>query len=618
MPEYIGPILIPEISASGTFPVTVHFGTARQYAPDVAIHRFGTLDARVEQRYYRGPGLKRITVNCASMTESERDDLMDFLEDRGGSYQPFTLPWKENDGTTTNLTVRLVSPSWALDKLQEGHFQTTLELIEEPSADPSYSISSTLTRFPSTALKAALLSQAQEIIPLVTITAGGYTIRLSDRRVTVDGNLYQPRILSFDGISQTMGEASDIASFTLGNADRVFTDLVGLVDLDRATVTFSLFHVGSTTLVNLWAGHLASWEFDASGEFRIQARDGVSALRLAYPRRTISRQDGFVVGAQPVSVGGKKGISRITATSVSNDTAYGKPLKDVWVNNLTAPLPVPCDVIAGRDESEFYAALGVIGRGPISAFGTGHTLDGQVNHGPGSYGLRRSYGGDSATGSEALTDNSPDQGSNWFALDSTSTSYPQSDAGPTGAAFLQIRRTDEKGIQALRPSERQMVAYVSQGLGGWVWSVSGPYTRTWTAALTNRAWVAINTWLNALGLASASQSAQEATFDVDAAIAAAAICAETVDKLIGTGTETQFTFTGIVGSEERTLSDWLRDILAGCLGYYTTAYGKLKLGIRVNSSVVEAFTLGNIVYGSLHLASRTPEFNHLTVGFADE
>lgn len=618
MPEYIGPVEIPVIAASGTFPATVHFGTARRYEPEVVVHQFATQDCKVEQRFYRGDGLRRLSLNCAAMNSTEKAALVAFLEARKGSYQPFTLAWKENDGTSTNLTVRLEAPAAALQRAQDNQWSASIDVIEEPGTAPTYDVTETLSRFPSEALETALLEQVQEVIPLVTITVGEHTIRLSDRRVTIGGNLYQPRILSWDGISQSLGEASDIASFTLGNADRVFHSLVNVVDLDRVRIEFAAYGVATESLVTLWVGHINDWDAGTPGEFTIHARDGVSALRLAYPRRTITRQDGFEVGAQPVSVGGKKGIARFTATSVSNDTAYGKALKDVWVNNLTTPLPVPCDVIAGRDESEFYAALGVVGRGPISAYGTGHTLDNQPNHGPGSYGLRRSYGGNPATGSEALTNSSPDQGSNWFQLDDTGTSWPQSDSGPTGVAFLQIRRTDEKGVQALRPGERQMVAYVAQGLGAWVWSgASAPYTRTWTAAVTNRVWVAISTYLNALGLATASQSAQEAVFDVASAIAAAAICDTTVDKLIGEGTETQFTLTGIVGSEERSLTDWIRDILAGCLGYYTIAAGKLKIGIRINSSVVEAFTAGNIIYNSLKLASRTPEYNHLTVGFAD-
>ena len=32
------------------------------------------------------------------------------------------------------------------------------------------------------------------------------------------------------------------------------------------------------------------------------------------------------------------------------------------------------------------------------------------------------------------------------------------------------------------------------------------------------------------------------------------------------------------------MRDWIQEILTNCLGYYTFAFGKLKVGIRVNSS----------------------------------
>ena len=102
-----------------------------------------------------------------------------------------------------------------------------------------------------------------------------------------------------------------------------------------------------------------------------------------------------------------------------------------------------------------------------------------------------------------------------------------------------------------------------------------------------------------------------------AAIAAGAICDEQVAKLVGTGTETQFKFRGVL-QEEKPLRDWLQEVLMNSLGYYTFAFGKLKLGVRVNSSAVEAFTEGNIVFRSLQLAPLKPGFNHLTANFADE
>lgn len=587
--------------------------------PRVVVHQFGTLDAKVEQRFYEGPGVRRFQVQMARLTPARRSALVEFFEARRGSYQPFTLNISEPDGSIASYTARFAQPSLQLDASADGSWRGTVELVEVPTTTPSYAIASTETRFPGTALKSALLSQAQEVIPLVRISAGAHTLALADRRVTVGGTLYQPRLLSWGGISQGINGEADQASFTFGNGDRVFTALVNQLDLFKAPVQFSVFHVGTGIKLDLWKGFVGSWAFDGGPEFRVEAHDGLYALRLGYPARKIVRQDddprrAFDIPNQPVNVGGKKGISRITSVSVANDTAYGRGLKDIWANSATA-LPVECDVIAGRDESEFYAALGVVGRGPISGFGSGHTLDGQPNHGPGSLGLRRAYGGTPAAGDETAADNQPDSGSDSFALDEVGQPLPVNPLD--GVAFLQIRRTDEKGIQSVRSEERKMTAFVTGGLGGWTWTGTGPYSRSWQASLTNPIWIAVNTYLNGLGLLWAADATQQSVFDVASAIAAAAVCDASVTKIIGAGTERQFAFQGIL-AEEKPLRDWIQEILGSCLGYYTLAFGKLKLGLRYNSSAVEAFSLGNILFNSLQLASRSPRFNDLTVAFPDE
>ena len=59
-------------------------------------------------------------------------------------------------------------------------------------------------------------------------------------------------------------------------------------------------------------------------------------------------------------------------------------------------------------------------------------------------------------------------------------------------------------------------------------------------------------------------------------------------------------------------------MLSDLLAYYTFSFGKLKIGVRENSSTVEAFTIGNIVFNSLQLAPIKPSFDHLTANFADQ
>jgi len=264
---------------------------------------------------------------------------------------------------------------------------------------------------------------------------------------------------------------------------------------------------------------------------------------------------------------------------------------------------VNAKVASGRDESDFYAAVGIVGEGPLGAYGTGHKLDGQHHHGyPGALGLMTSLG--------------PDPNPTTFGFDT--------DAGPeraAGTAFLMIRRSDAKGLQLSHLSEHAMEAVVAQGLSGWVWT--SPGVRVFGPPLTNPIWIAVNMLLRARGLRLGSGATTqqldfaETLFHVDAAVAAAAICDEQVTKLVGTGTETQFKFRGVL-QEEKPLRDWLQEVLMNCLGYYTFANGKLKLGVRVNSSAVEAFTEGNILFRSLELAPLKPSFNHLTANFADE
>ena len=135
--------------------------------------------------------------------------------------------------------------------------------------------------------------------------------------------------------------------------------------------------------------------------------------------------------------------------------------------------------------------------------------------------------------------------------------------------------------------------------------------------LTNPVWIAINALLRARGLNYSSASVCEEYFDVTAAIAAAALCDASVAKTVGTGSETQFRFIGVL-KDEKPLRDWIQEILMTALGYYTFSFGRLKVGIRLNSSVTEAFTAGNILFNSLRLKPVRPSFNHITENFADE
>ena len=89
-----------------------------------------------------------------------------------------------------------------------------------------------------------------------------------------------------------------------------------------------------------------------------------------------------------------------------------------------------------------------------------------------------------------------------------------------------------------------------------------------------------------------------------------------VAAILGTGTETQFQFQGIISSQ-KPFRDWLTEVLNCCLGFYTWEFGKLKLGCRINASAVDAYTLANSLFQTLRLTPIQAGFEHLVLSFAD-
>lgn len=691
MPEYIGTIAIPDPVTGSAFPLVTDYPHSVSLNYSIATHTFGSSNRKVEQRYLLGSGARIFTFQRAYMSKAQRDSLQSHWEANKGGLQQFTYNAPSTDqATTVPVTVRYAADPLIWEVRTAKTYGCKVQLIEVASVGPTYSVTATVTRLPSGGLATALLSQAQLLIPLVKIQpkeSGYATIYLSDRRVTVGGQLYQPRLVDWDGISQTIGSASDDAGFSFGNADLVFTQLANAVDLHRASIEFSLLHLatldgsGTNTKIDLWAGEIVSWEDDeSSNDFRVRASDGIYELRLPYPVRKVSRScwkdfnDGVTcpysteggldlvhfpsasaltcdkgyatpngclahsggspgtlkrrfggVIAEPQGVlikdnsTGVWGLSRnrITSTSIINDSAYEKPIREIYTDST---MPVACDIIAGRDESDFYEALGIVGEGPLT-FATPdslkfHTLDGQPHHGhPGALGLRTVPGNDPANAGDYISlDQSGDQTGGDFrkVFNGTST---HKDNFSAGLAALIIRRTDEKGLQLTRPTDHEMTALISGGVQGWVWSGAGSRTLT---TLTNPIWIVVNMLIRARGLQNASAAACEAYFDVTSAIAAAAICDTSVTKIAGlSGTETQFKFRGVI-QEEKPLRDWIDEVLINCLGYYTFVFGKLKFGIRINSSTAEAFTVGNTLIDSLRLSPVRSAVNDLTVVFADE
>jgi len=700
MPDYIGQVEVPEIAPSGTFPITSDYGHGLEHEPQVVVHRFGSGNAKIEQRFYLGNGARRFTVRKARMREADRIALKNFWENHYGPYGAFTYNAPDDDGVgTTAYTCRFADEPLSWEFLSDQISSAGVTLIEIPSSPPTYTLNSTVTRFPSSGLQTALLSQVQKIIPLVKIQpreTGYPAIHVSDRRCTVGAQLYQARLLEFEGISQSIGNESDEAGFLFGNADRVMRELANDVGLARASLEFSLFHVGTGIKLDLWKGEVVRWDFDDGPAFRLTAADGIYELTLPYPTRRISRtcwkcfDDGngcpfatqssgmdYVhfpdadpdvcdkgydtasgclahgmkryfggVLAEPQSIKikdnstGTWGFRRSMMTSVSlvSESIYDQMIPEIYTDT---DMQVNCRLAAGREESDFYDALGIVGEGPLT-FGDGHKLDGEYHHGhPGVAGLREVEGSDPAGAGEYFSlGQVGDADGDWRKAEVGD--YVFRDNYAAGIAFLEMRRTDETGRQLSQVSDHEMQAVVRYGLYGWIWTGAG--ARTWQI-LTNPIWIAVNMMLRARGLRYANAATAEQYFDVVAAIAAAAICDESVTPMMDrertiwipeeedpenpgemipghwitepVALEAQFRFRGIL-QEEKPLRDWIQEILMNCLGYYSFVFNKLKLGIRINSSVEEAFTEGNILLHSLKLASINPAFNHLTAYFADE
>jgi len=684
--DSLGPVPIPSPPVISAFPLRPDFGGGIDYNPAVVVHTFDQPGLKTEQRFLLTPmGARRFKFAKHHLSCREYDDLKAHFEQAQGSYAqfPYTV-WEPGPGhgvprptqpvyATETVTARYENPNLTFDYmvalLMNG---PGLSFLEVPQTTPQYYSAQRLTRFPDATLTAALQVQFQQIIPLITVvprsnpTAAVY---LSNQHFALDSQSYLPRLLDWSGISQSIGENSDSASFTFGNADGVWQTYVNQVNLYAASVQVSLYHVGSRYILDLWKGALLNWGFDTSGRFQVNAADGVFNLSLAYPSRKILRTcwkvykgrwcpstadpgtfpdcpkdyDSCVARGVPHSFGGLVvppqsvhikdnstgvfgfGRSSMTSVTVTQDTVYQRPLQEIFTDT---PMNVTVDVAAGRDESDFYAALGIVGEGPISAYNGNlilQTLDGQPPQDPLRFSGWRAFTGTDPSGPYdfvGISQANPLTGK-WANPDG-SPYVPVGSTYAGGIALAEIRRTDQKGLQLAPVADRAMTVNVTGGIGGWVWN--GPGQRTWLNSLHNAVWVAVNVYLRGIGLrvdpsnaAQVPPSVMEQYVDVDQAGIAAAICDTMVPKIIGAGNELQFPFRGVL-KEQKPLRDWLREILNCCLGYFTFVNGKLWIGIRSNSSVLagNAFTRASVLFKSLTASPLQPQFNWLVGNFGDE
>ena len=432
MSDTIGRITVPTVINSGlTFPLTAQYPHGFTVERPVITHRFGTLDAKQEQRYFVGVGMRKFQFKRATLRLTELTALRNFWESLQGPWQAFTYNAPTPSGSTTAVLVTFEQAPISFEHLRNAS-QAGLNLIEvvDPTAAPSYSIASTCTRFPSSTLSTALLAEVQEIIPLIHIRVRESAvpdIYLSDRRVTVGGQLYLPRLTGIGEpgsdvlISQDIKGTADNVKFTFGNADRVMTKLANDTDLKYAEIDLCLYHVNSGILLQLWKGVIQSGVSDGTNTFPVSCSDGFFQIMNQYPERQISRQcwkmfndgvncpysahgsggsatscDYYLESANGCQAhgmskyfGGQQadpqgvlikddstgflgfGRNSVTATSIISETIWGLALPEHWCNsggNALYAFMVNPLMVDYRDESTFSDSLGIVGAGPIGGY----------------------------------------------------------------------------------------------------------------------------------------------------------------------------------------------------------------------------------------------------------
>jgi hypothetical protein len=432
MSDTIGRITVPTVINSGqTFPLTTQYPYGFSVERQVIVHRFGSLDTKQEQRYYAGIGPRKFQFKRPNLNWSESRQLKAFWESMQGPWQAFTYNIPNPDGTTSALLVTFEQAPISFEYLRNA-VQVGLNLVEvvDPTQAPTYAITAICVRFPSSALSTALLSEVQQIVPLVHIRVRESTVSdiyLSDRRVTVGGQLYLPRLMSIGEpgsdvlISQDIKGASDNVRFSFGNADRVMTQLANDTELKYAEIDLCLFHVNSGILLQLWKGVVQNYASDGTPVFPVTCSDGFFQIMNQYPERQISRQcwktfnDGvncpyaaYGSGGDPNSCDyylespngcqahgmspyfgaqqadpqgviikddstGFLGFGRntVTATSIISDTVWGIALPEIWCNSGGNPLfafLATALMVDYRDESGYADSLGILGAGPLGGF----------------------------------------------------------------------------------------------------------------------------------------------------------------------------------------------------------------------------------------------------------
>jgi hypothetical protein len=141
MSDTIGRITVPGvvlstggsgISGTQVFPLATQHPFGMSVERSVIVHRFGTLDAKQEQRYYAGIGPRKFQFRRPSLNWSESRALRAFWEDTQGPWKAFTYNVPNPDGTTAATLVCFDQAPLSLDELDAYIFP--IAEIPRPSA----------------------------------------------------------------------------------------------------------------------------------------------------------------------------------------------------------------------------------------------------------------------------------------------------------------------------------------------------------------------------------------------------------------------------------------------------------------------------------------------------
>ena len=142
MTDTIGRITVSTVINSGqAFPPTTRYPFGFSVERPVIVHRFGSLDAKQEQRYYVGIGPRKFQFKHPNPNWAETNQLKAFWESMQGPWQAFTYTVPNADGTTTGVLVTCEQAPISFEYLRTAvraglNFIEVVDLVQQRQQSP--------------------------------------------------------------------------------------------------------------------------------------------------------------------------------------------------------------------------------------------------------------------------------------------------------------------------------------------------------------------------------------------------------------------------------------------------------------------------------------------------